>query len=312
MGIITKEAKVRLNGNNVNYYRQLGYDIPMREASKAMKYQGFDYVSDFNKSLLVRIEDLPLNSKALIESACDYCGDIKPIMRYSEYNKQTKNGTLKCCCEKCASLKHKEIMLERYGYEGTMQVPKIKEKVLRTNLEKYGCEFPPQSEAIRKKIMQTFYANSSQKTSKQQCYIKNLYQGILNFPIKFYCADIYLPSDNLIVEFDGSGHKLSVVMGHETLEEYRHKEVVRSIVIKNEGYKQMKIISNNDKLPSDQILLRMLYETKQYFSEYPNHSWIEYDINKSIVRNAEHKDGVQYNYGELRKIKDSDLNESIA
>lgn len=312
MGIITKEVEVRLNGNNVNYYRQLGYDIPMREASRAMKYQGFDYVADFKKSIFVKIEDVPKNSKALIESTCDYCGKPKPIMRYSDYNKQTKNGALKCCCEKCSSLKHKEIMLDKYGYEGTMQVPEIRERVLRTNIEKYGCEYPSQSLEVREKIAKTFYNNSSQKASKQQCYINNLYQGILNFPVKFYCADICLPCDNLIIEFDGSGHMLNVSMGHESAEEYLHREIVRYIVVKNEGYKQMKIISNNDKLPSDQILLQMLNEAKQYFSEYPNHSWVEYDIDNSIIRNAEHKDGIPYNYGELRKIKDSDLIEYIA
>ena len=305
--LLTKEVKVRLNGNNVNYYKQLGYDIPMKEASKSMKYQGIDYVTDFKKSILVKIEDLSLNSRILIESTCDYCGELKPLTAYIDYNKQTKNGTLKCCCEKCSPLKHRETMLEKYGYEGTMQVPEIREKISQTNLKKYGCKSPAQSTEVRKKITQTFYANSSQKSSKQQRYINNLYSGILNFPIKFYNADIYLPYDNLIIEFDGSGHALNVIMGHETMKEYQQKEIVRYSVIKNEGYKQIKIVSNNDKLPSDQILLQMLSEAKQYFSEYPNHNWIEYNIGLSIVRNAEHKEGVLYDYGKLRTIKDSEL-----
>jgi hypothetical protein len=312
MGIITKEVEIRLNGNNVNYYKKLGYDIPVKKAGKSTKYLGLDYVADFHKSILVKIEDLPLNSKAIVETTCDYCGELKPLMKYADYNKQTKNGTLKCCCEKCAPLKHKEIMLERYGHEGTMQVPQIREKVFMTNLQKYGYEHPSQSLEIREKIAKTFYANSSQKASKQQRYINNLYQGTLNFPVKFYCADIYLPCDNLVVEFNGSGHMLNVIMGHETMEEYLRKETIRSIVIKNEGYKQMQIISSNDKLPSDRILLQMLSETKQYFSRYPNHSWIEYDIDNSIVRNAEFKNGTPYNYGALRKIKDSDLHEFVA
>lgn len=308
MGIITTEVEVCLNGNNVNHYKKLGYDIPMREAcKKSAIYNGVDYVADLGKTIIVKVEDLPLNSKVLIEATCDYCGKLKPPMKYADYRKQTKNGTLKCCCEECASIKQREVMLEKYGHSYTMHVPEIREKVLKTNIEKYGCEYPSQSLEIREKIAKTFFANLSQKASRQQCYINDLYHGVLNFPIKFYCADIYLPYDNIVVEFDGSGHMLSVTMGHETMEEYLRKETIRSFVLKNEGYRQMKIISNNDKLPSDEVLLKMLSETKQYFSKYSNHSWIEYDINNSIIRNAENKDGATYDYGKLRKIQDFDL-----
>jgi very-short-patch-repair endonuclease len=187
------------------------------------------------------------------------------------------------------------------------QSREIKEKILQTNLERYGCKTPAQLPEVRAKITQTLYANSSQKASKQQRYINNLYQGILNFPVKYYCADVFLSNDNLIVEYDGSGHMLNVTMGRETIEEYNHKEIVRYNVLKNEGYKQMKIISKTDKLPQDSTLLQMLSEAKQYFSEYPNHSWCEYNLDTSTVRNAEHKDGIPYSFGELRKIKDSDL-----
>lgn len=67
-------------------------------------------------------------------------------------------------------------------------------------------------------------------------------------------------------------------------------------------------LESNDKLPSDQVLLQMLSDAKSYFSLYPNHSWIEFNLSTSTVRNAEHKDGIPYDYGSLRTIKDSDLN----
>lgn len=71
----------------------------------------------------------------------------------------------------------------------------------------------------------------------------------------------------------------------------------------------MHIISATDFLPSDEILLQMLDYTKQYFSDYPNHSWIEFNIDSSTVRNAEQKEGSFFNYGDLRKIKESDVKE---
>ena len=69
----------------------------------------------------------------------------------------------------------------------------------------------------------------------------------------------------------------------------------------------MKIISSKDLLPSDEILLQMLSDAKQYFSDYQNHSWIEFDIDNSVIRNAENKNGVSYDFGKLRKINKSDI-----
>ena len=51
----------------------------------------------------------------------------------------------------------------------------------------------------------------------------------------------------------------------------------------------------------------MLQDARNYFSLYPNHSWIEFNIDASIVRNAENKQGSPYDFGVLRTIKDSDI-----
>lgn len=192
---------------------------------------------------------------------------------------------------------------EKTGYDFISQSPEVKEKIKQSCLDKFGYEYSLQSPEVREKITQTLYINSSQKASRQQCYINNLYQGILNFPIKYYNVDIYLPNDNFVIEYDGGGHMLNVVTGRETMEEYTQKEIIRNNVIKREGYKQIKIVSYDDKLPRDQIMLQMLSDARKYFSQYPNHSWVEFNIDTSSIRNAEHKEGAPYNYGELRKIK---------
>ena len=46
----------------------------------------------------------------------------------------------------------------------------------------------------------------------------------------------------------------------------------------------------------------MLEQAKQYFNT-TNHTWVAYDIDTSLVRNAENKEGVFFDFGELRKIK---------
>lgn len=426
MGIISETVKVRPNSKTVVYYKEKGYDARR------------------GRELEVRVEDLSPCSTALVITECDYCGKRKQPIRYVDYNTQTKNGTIKCCCLDCIPLKREEIIEEKYGYKTPFQVPEIKEKIKetnlkkygsvspsgnaevrekqketlmshygvenpslskeiqekreqtflrkygvtnplldpeikgkiaqtiferygvenvsqnkdiqhkreqvfmerygvpaplqneecldklkRTNMEKYGCEFAIQAEETRQKIRQTFlekygYENPMQspeilekwfekhgsnfvKSSRQQQYICNLYNGILNYPFKCFALDIYLPIDNMDVEFDGSGHRMSIALGTATEEEFEKKELYRNVSIKKEGYKQMRIVSSKDLLPSDSTLLQMLEDTRNYFSNYPQHSWIEFSIDYSTLRNAENKDGVPYDFGSLRKIKDNDI-----
>ena len=141
------------------------------------------------------------------------------------------------------------------------------------------------------------------RSSKQQEYLCDLYGGILNYPFKCFALDILIPDENLNIEFDGSGHKMSITLGSTTEEDFEKKELYRNVAIKKAGYKQMRIISSTDKLPSDEILLRMLQETRDYFTLYPNHSWYEFNIDSSTFRNAENPIGSPYDFGALRTIK---------
>ena len=452
MGIISKTVKVFPRGKSVSYYKEKGYDT---------KYE---------EELEVKVQDLSTCSTTLILVSCDYCGKLIEPMRYVDYNRQTKNGTKKCCCSDCVSLKREETMLEKYGHRNALQVPEIKEKIQskkqkktlmknygvenpslskeiqekrkqtfidrygvenpllnqeirwkatqtildrygvenvffnkeirdkrnmtlverygtlyplqneecfekmkKTNMEKYGAEFIPQLEETKQKVKQTslkkygvenpfqseevqekikktnmekygvecllslpsfhkrsreiemerygvyhhlqnpeilakqketFYKNGTCPTSKQQNYLHKLYGGELNYCLKMYNLDIYLPNEKINIEFDGSGHSLGVKRGNITQEEFDRKEIIRNNTIKRENIKQMRIISPNDKLPSDDILLQMLQDARQYFSDCPSHSWIEFNISTSSIRSAEYKDGVFYNYGELHTVKE--------
>lgn len=204
----------------------------------------------------------------------------------------------------------KRTWIEKYGYKNPSCSFEIKEKIRNTNFEKYGCFNPMQLPEIRAKMNETLCKNGTQKTSKQQLYLYSLYGGKLNFFVKYYATDICFQDEKLVIEYDGGGHDLRVKLGRLTQEEFDHKEIVRSSVLKSEGYKQMRIISTNDKLPSDEKLLELLSYARNYFSEYPEHSWIEFSIDTSTIRNAEHKQGISYQYGELRTIKDTDLQNS--
>lgn len=211
-----------------------------------------------------------------------------------------------------AKEKMKNTCVQKYGVSNPSKLQEVKDKMAQTNIERYGGIAPANSLEVREKMAKTLYQNGTTPTSKQQLYIFNFYKTInptieINYPVSYYKSDICFPDEKLAVEYDGGFHNGQVQLGQITQEEFNKKELIRDKVIKSEGYKIIRIKSNADRLPQDIILLQMLSEAKQYFSKYPNHSWIEYDIDSFIMRNAEHTEGVPYNYGELRKIKDSDL-----
>lgn len=203
--------------------------------------------------------------------------------------------------------------LERYGVEHPSSLLEMQEKIRQTNLERYGVPYNLQSPEVREKITKTLYKNGTAPTSKQQRYIFNLYKSAsseteLNYPIVYYSADICLPIEKIDIEYDGGFHGGQVQTGKLTKEEFNRKELIRDKVIKSEGYKIIRIKSDSDRLPQDSTLLQMLSEAKQYFSE-TEHSWVIYDIDNSRMINAENNDanGISYDFGILRRIKDKDL-----
>ena len=386
MGILTKEVEIKLWGNNIKHYHDLGYD------------------GKHGDIITVKVEDLSDGSNVRIEYLCDYCNKEIITIVYADYKRRT-NDVNKMACRNCFTKKAEETNLLRYGassyaktnefheimkdmmnakygvqhysqtqeykekwhntceerygedyrkqfankafetfqsktgYDYPSKSPEVRGKIIksyldhygvsnpqlsskvreqteRTCLERYGYTTPLKSAEIKDKIAKSSYKNGSVPTSKQQLYLFSLYKSIdnsvhLNYPISHFNADICFPNEKLDVELDCGGHNLSVKTGQLTQEQFNRKELIRNNVIKSKGYKIIRIKSKVDKLPCDEILLQMLLDAKQYFYNYPNHSWIEFDIDNSIVHSAEHKNGVQYSYGKLRRIKDSDLLECV-
>lgn len=310
MGITSKTAKVKLWAKNMQYLSEFGY------------------IGNKGDIIDVNVEHLSYRCRSEIEVLCDICGEHK-IVRYCDYYRSVKN-TGSYVCQKCISEKAsitnlkkygykspsqnevvkekmKKTIMERFGVDNAMKSDEIKKKLCATNLKRHGVLYPSQSKEIRNKMNETYYKNGTQKASRQQMYLHSVLGGELNYPIKHYSADICLPEEKLVIEYDGSGHELNVKMGRITQEEHIQKEIMRFSILKREGYKQMRIISAYDKLPQDSMLFKILETTRKYFSTYPQHSWIEFNIDTSSLRSAEHKDGIYYNFGKLRIIKDSDL-----
>ena len=231
---------------------------------------------------------------------------IMEVTEFKERAKEKQAEYLKAHKEEHYE-KVRQTNLSKYGVPCTFMLPDAIQKSIEASLKKYGCKNPLQSKEAKEKSRLSMYKNGTAPSSKQQRYLCQLYQGELNYPLKMYLLDIYLPDEKINIEFDGSGHTMSYKLGSITKEEFERREIIRNTTVKNAGMKRIRISSQKDRLPSDSTLLQMLSEAKEYFSK-TNHHWCTYDIDQSLLFSAEHKDGIYYDFCELRTIKDSDLN----
>lgn len=277
--IIETSVKMVINQYNIDYYKSKGYEVVL------------------GQRIMIDIKDLPPTSGVKIHTKCEFCGCIfeKAYRRYVE-------TVGKICCKACRKKKVLENTFSKYGVTSTLKLPEIRQKAIDSNMRKYGVEFPLLSEDIRKmasdtmtlryghpytlqneklreKCNKTMFDNGNGQvyTSKQQKYLCELYDGILNFPIGKYSADIFIESISMCIEYNGSGHALSVKMGKETIEHFEMKENERDAFIINSGYKILKLVSTTDILPNESKLLEIKDECISKMMTN-NYSICEYNI----------------------------------
>ena len=191
----------------------------------------------------------------------------------------------------------KERCIQLFGDENPFNSKELQESIREDNIKKYGGISPTCSPEIKAKVRETMHKNQTCSTSAQQKYLHHLYGGILNHPLNSYSLDIFLPEHNLDIEYNGGGHDLIVKTGNLTEEEFHQKEIIRGRIVRSQGIRQMTIISRSDRLPSDDVLQRMLKETLEYL-DTTDHHWVNYDIDEQTMENAL---GISpYDYGELR------------
>lgn len=302
--LLSQEVEVKVVGRNMRYYEELGYEIPKYFNKKENKY-----CVKRGTTITVKIKDIPKQSHVMVDAKCDYCGEIIKV-RYDAYNKQRENDIINDCCNDCKVNKGIELNLLRYGVGNQFQREEIKNKTIKTNVKKYGYYHPAKNPKIKAKIINTMSRNGNIETSRQQLYIHRVIGGELNYndnTTGYYSLDIAFPNDNILIEYDGSGHDLQVKFGNMSKREFKNKEIIRSTILRRNGWKEITIISKKDFLPNEYKLRQIINEAKDYFNN--GRSWITYDIDENKVFCSEFEK--EYNFGELRKITESDLNKNI-
>ncbi|MGG0793853.1 hypothetical protein ABE137_07580, partial [Brevibacillus laterosporus] len=116
--------------------------------------------------------------------------------------------------------KYKDTSIKKYGVKHPWLNKNIINKRVNTYLSNYGETNPMKNSKIKRKLLKRLYENGKAPCSKQQKYIHNLIEGKLNYPVGTCLLDIAFPEEKIYVEYDGSGHELSVKFGSETKEKF--------------------------------------------------------------------------------------------
>lgn len=158
--------------------------------------------------------------------------------------------------------KTKQTNLMRYGSTSPAGSQKVQEKMKETSLERYGVPHPMQNPEVRKKVVNTLYKNGSMSSSSQQNYIHSLIGGELNYPVSYSSLDIAFPDEMIYVEYDGGGHNLNVKLGRATQEEFDQRDKRRTFFLFDAGWKEIRFVSDIDKLPQDSEILKTIEKAK--------------------------------------------------
>jgi hypothetical protein len=200
--------------------------------------------------------------------------------------------------------KSKQTNLRNIGVEYPTQSKEVMEVQKNTNLNKYGVENVFQSPEIISKIRRSLFNNGTTPRSSHQIYLHNLLGGELNYPVSRCSLDIAFLNEMIYIEYDGGGHDLNVKMGNISQNDFNNKERKRELFLKSQGWKEIRIISPQDKLPRDGVIIDFVNKAKEYLNA--GHSWIHIDINKNKLIGNQYE--IYYDFGETRVFKNSNIN----
>lgn len=298
--LLTKKINVRVTSNMCKYYRSKGYE-----------FQCNDFIE-------IDIEDLPTSSNLKVLVKCDVCSKEYELT-YFDYNRRSKDFTYCKDCKKYKSRatcikkygvsnvfqvesfqeKQHQTILERYGCDNVFQNDEIKDKSRKTLIAKYGVDHPMKVDSIKKQVFEkgreTMYNNGTQSCSRQQLYIHKLYGGELNYLYSNLWFDIYFPKYKIYFEYDGSGHDIDVKYNHLTKSEFLSKEIKRYKYLESCGFKEFRLISRRDFIPTDEILLS-IKELAFLVLENSISNYIVFDIDNQVIKF--HNNLISYNYVE--------------
>jgi very-short-patch-repair endonuclease len=262
------------------------------------------YFKDHNCKLLSTY----INIKSKLKYICE-CGNESEITFDS-----FKRG-VRCC--KCGLEKHHAKLRNNIEYVKQFFIdnnctPLFDEYINGKTLLKYQCSCGSVAkirfndfrrgkrcnECSTERKLRSKYIKNNAPVSLQQKYLHKLFGGELNYPVGKSLLDIAFIDNKIYIEYDGSGHNLSVVLKAKTQKEFDEYEKRRKYALYRRKWKEIRIISRKDRLPSDEILTFIYNFALKILND---NNYIVFDIDNKIIK---YKNNIlQYNYGKLKRLR---------
>jgi hypothetical protein len=209
-------------------------------------YQSLEKISNRDKSEILNLHSNEnISFKSIINFKCN-CGTIETTLYR---NIKIRGAICRNCCNVSSNNKRISTFLEKYGTTHPTNTPHIMEKIKRTNLERYGTEHPAQSPFVNSNT----YKSKEYITPSGKKYTIQGYENIaldelikiynendivigksmvpkikymFNEKEKIYYPDIYIPSENRIIEVKSTWtYKVQV-----------DKNIIKGKACKDQGY----------------------------------------------------------------------------
>ena len=234
---------------------------------------------------------------------CDYASQSEEIRNKIKETCKQRYGV--DCASKSSEIKNKmkETNNKKYGGNAPACSEEVQRKMQQTMLKKYGVEHALQNRELLNKALDSFQFNGTGPCSRAQRYINYILNGNLNKHMCGSLVDIYIEKENIVIEYDGSGHFLGDIINGNKIpsKEALLKEKEREDKIINNGCKIIRFIATKDRIPSDEVILNLVNEFKN--SDF---KVVRIDFEKGTIE-KDYKEKSRHNFGELRKITQKDL-----
>lgn len=178
--------------------------------------------------------------------------------------------------------KKKKTCKEKYGFEFASQSPIVREKVIQTFKQNYGFDNCSQSPIIKNKVLQTRHKKNNFTCSKTQKKLQEIIGGELNYPCEVFAIDICFPKEKIAIEYNGSGHNLSVKRGYISEKQFLHKEKYREKILFDNDYKIIYFNSKTDILPEPEIIQDVFNYSLNLIENFNKHR-ITIDLDKEVL-----------------------------
>lgn len=195
-------------------------------------------------------------------------------------SEQVRNTQKQTCLEKygfeypaqseVVKQKVKKTFLKRYGTKNPFCCNQFREKFKQTCLKRYGVEHPSQLKENRDKAKKTMISRYGHPfmagkngiivpASKQQKCIQKIVGGDLNYRVGKFFLDIALVEEKIDIEYDGTGHRLSVKLKGISEKEYDDLEQARENKLFKKGWKIIRLVNKTtDILPSEKEIKNII------------------------------------------------------